>query len=171
MARRQKLSRPISRRAPVDAPSRRRLPILLRHAWFSLNQTFRRRLAHTGVTPDQFTALRTLMEHEPQGLTQSGLNRLIASDPNTIAALVERMESAGWITRIRHEQDRRANRLRVLPAGRKTYERVRQIAIALQTEVLDGWTEKKREEFLEELADVAERCRKAASGEGKDGPQ
>src|ERR1700722_20341238 len=152
---------------PVDSPSRRRLPILLRHAWFSLNQTFRRRLAHTGVTPDQFTALRTLSEHEPQGLTQSGLNRLIASDPNTIAALVERMESAGWITRIRHEQDRRANRLRGFPAGRKTYERVRQIAIALQTEGLDGWTERKREEFLEELADVAERCRKAASGDGK----
>jgi DNA-binding MarR family transcriptional regulator len=93
----------------------------LRHAWFSLNQTFRRRLAHTGVTPDQFTALRTLMEHEPQGLTQSGLNRLIASDPNTIAALVERMESMGWITRIRHEQDRRAYRLRLTPAGRESF--------------------------------------------------
>jgi DNA-binding MarR family transcriptional regulator len=171
MARRRKPSHPVPPRAAVDAPSRRRLPILLRHAWFSLNQTFRRRLAHTGVTPDQFTALRTLMEHEPQGLTQSGLNRLIASDPNTIAALVERMESAGWITRIRHDQDRRANRLRVLPAGRKIYERVRQIAIALQTEVLDGWTERKREEFLEDLADVAERCRKAAGGEGKKGPK
>jgi DNA-binding MarR family transcriptional regulator len=97
----------------------------LRHAWFSLNQTFRRRLAHTGVTPDQFTALRTLMEHDPQGLTQSGLNRLIASDPNTIAALVERMESMGWITRVRHEKDRRAYRLRLTPAGRKQYERVR----------------------------------------------
>jgi DNA-binding MarR family transcriptional regulator len=167
MARRRKPSPPLAPPAPVDAPSRRRLPILLRHAWFSLNQTFRRRLAHTGVTPDQFTALRTLMEHEPQGLTQSGLNRLIASDPNTIAALVERMESAGWITRVRHEQDRRANRLRLLPAGRETYERVRQIAIALQTEILGGWSEKKREGFLEALADVADRCRKAASSEGE----
>jgi DNA-binding MarR family transcriptional regulator len=167
MARRRNPSPPIPPPAPVDAPSRRRLPILLRHAWFSLNQTFRRRLAHTGVTPDQFTALRTLMEHEPQGLTQSGLNRLIASDPNTIAALVERMESAGWITRLRHEQDRRANRLRLLPAGQETYERVRQIAIALQTEVLVGWSEKKRESFLQDLADVAERCQKAASSEGE----
>ena len=153
--------------SPVDAPSRRRLPILLRHAWFSLNQTFRRRLAHTGVTPDQFTALRTLMEHEPQGLTQSGLNRLIASDPNTIASLVERMESMGWITRDQHEKDRRAYRLRLTPAGRDIYERVREIAIALQTEVLANWTEKKREEFLEDLAFVAERCRAAAKGEGK----
>ncbi len=167
MTRRRTPSSPIPPPAPVDAPFRRRLPILLRHAWFSLNQTFRRRLAPTGVTPDQFTALRTLMEHEPQGLTQSGLNRLIASDPNTIAALVERMESAGWITRVRHEQDRRANRLRLLPAGRETYERVRQIAIALQTEILGGWSEKKREGFLQDLADVAERCRKAASSEGE----
>src|ERR1700722_13867462 len=148
MARRQKLSRPAPPRAAVDAPSRRRLPILLRHAWFSLNQTFRRRLAHTGVTPDQFTALRTLMEHDPQGLTQSGLNRLIASDPNTVAALVERMESMGWITRVRHEKDRRAYRLRLTSSGRKIYQRVREIAIALQTEVLAGWTEQKREEFL-----------------------
>ena len=171
MPRRRKPSPPVPPLAPVDAPSRRRLPILLRHAWFSLNQTFRRRLAHTGVTPDQFTALRTLMEHEPQGLTQSGLNRLIASDPNTIAALVERMEGAGWITRVRHEQDRRANRLRLLPAGRETYERVRQIAIALQTEILGGWSERKREGFLEDLADVAERCRKAAGGEGKAAPK
>jgi DNA-binding MarR family transcriptional regulator len=106
------------------------------------------------------------MEHEPQGLTQSGLNRLIASDPNTIGALVERMESMGWITRGRHEQDRRAYRLRLTPAGRETYQRVREIAIALQTEVLAGWTEKKREEFLEDLACVAEQCRLAAKGKG-----
>ena len=169
MARRRQPSRPVPSRPPVDAPSRRRLPILLRQAWFSLNQTFRRRLAHTGVTPDQFTALRTLMEHEPQGLTQSGLTRLIASDPNTIAALVERMEGAGWITRVRHEQDRRANRLRLLPAGQETYERIRQIAIALQTEVLAGWTQRKREGFLTDLAGVAERCRDVANGEGKRG--
>jgi DNA-binding MarR family transcriptional regulator len=162
MPRRKQPASPASRHSPVDAPDRRRLPILLRHAWFSLNQTFRRRLAHTGVTPDQFTALRTLTEHDPQGLTQSGLTRLIASDPNTIAALVERMESMGWITRVRHERDRRAYRLRLTPAGRKQYERVRQIAIALQTEVLAGWTEEKRDEFLEDLACVSERCRTAA---------
>src|SRR5580698_6743023 len=162
MSRRKQPASSVRRLLPVDAPDRRRLPILLRHAWFSLNQTFRRRLAHTGVTPDQFTALRTLMEHIPQGLTQSGLNRLIASDPNTIAALVERMEGMGWITRLRHEKDRRAYRLRLTPAGRKQYERVRQIAIALQTEVLSGWTEKKREQFLEDLAHVSERCREAA---------
>src|SRR3984957_8817982 len=147
---------------PVDSPSRRRLPILLRHAWFSLNQTFRRRLAHTGVTPDQFTALRTLSEHEPGGLTQSDLTRLIASDPNTIGALVERMESSGWIARAPHEKDRPALPLRLLPAGRRQYSRLRNIAVALQGEVLATWSEKKREKFLENLAWLSERCRALA---------
>ena len=147
---------------PIDAPSRRRLPILLRHAWYSLNQTFRRRLAHTGVTPDQFTALRTLSEHEPEGLTQSHLTRLIASDPNTIAALVERMERCGWIARAPHEKDGRALRLRLLPDGRRQFVRARKIAIALQSEVLGAWSEEKREEFLKNLAWISERCRAVA---------
>lgn len=152
---------------PIDAPCRRRLPILLRHAWYSLNQTFRRRLAHTGLTPDQFTALRTISEHEPGGLTQSHLTRLIASDPNTIGALVERMERSGWVSRAPHEKDRRANRIHLLPAGRKQYNRVREIAVALQAEVLEEWNEKKREEFLENLAFISERCRALADAPGK----
>lgn len=160
---RRKSLKPASPVQAIDAPSRRRLPILLRHAWFNLNQTFRRRLAHTGVTPDQFTAMRTLQEHDPKGLTQSHLTRLIASDPNTIGALVERMECAGWIERSRHERDGRAYRLRLLPAGREQYERGRQIAVALQTEVLAGWTDRKREQFLRDLAWVADQCRTAAS--------
>jgi DNA-binding MarR family transcriptional regulator len=152
---------------PIDAPGRRRLPILLRHAWYSLNQTFRRRLAHRGLTPGQFTILRTLSEHEPGGLTQSDLTRLMASDPNTVGALVERMERCGWIARAPHERDRRANRLRLLPAGRREYRRAREIAVALQAEVLEKWSEKKREEFLENLAWVSGRCRALADAPGK----
>jgi MarR family transcriptional regulator, transcriptional regulator for hemolysin len=145
------------------SPPPRRLPILLRQAWFNLNQTFRRRLAHMGVTPDQFTALRNLAEHDPKGLTQSHLTRLIASDPNTIGALVKRMEAAGWVERLRHERDGRAYRLRLLPAGRAQFETVRQIAVALQTEVLADWSERKREKFLHDLNWVADQCRAAAS--------
>jgi len=141
----------------------RRLPILLRHAWYSLNQTFRRRIAHTGVTPDQYTTLRTLWENSPDGLTQSALADLIASDPNTIAALLERMERAGWIARRRDAVDRRAKRICLLPAGERAFKRVRKIALALQNEVLEGLGEPKRAEFLETLALVAARCRNAAS--------
>ena len=148
---------------PIDAPERRRLPILLRQAWYSLNRAFRRRLARRGVTPDQFTALRTLLEHQPQGLTQSHLARLLASDPNTIASLVERMRAAGWVSRVAHEKDGRAYRIRLLPAGRIKFHQARRIAIALQLEVLGQWPEEKRESFLEDLAHLAGWCRSAAA--------
>ena len=147
---------------PIDAPGRRRMPILLRHAWYGLNQAFRRRIAPIGMTPDQFTALRTLIEHEKTGLTQSELTREMASDPNTIASLVLRMERAGWIHRARHERDRRAYHLKIALAGRTKYKQARKIAIALQEELLRDWTDQKREEFLSNLAQIADRCRSVA---------
>ena len=159
---RKRLSK--SKPLPIDAPERRRLPILLRHAWYGLNQAFRRRIAHVGVTPDQFTVLRTLNEHEGDGLIQSELSRLIASDPNTIASLVERMEKAGLIEREQHEKDRRAYRIRLTPLGKQKYKQAREVALGLQGEILSDFSEEKREEFLENLALVADRCRSATDG-------
>ena len=149
-------------RPPVDAPERRRLPPLLRRCWFSLNQTFRRRIAHTGVTPDQFTVMRTLAESGRRGLAQRELSDIMSSDPNTIASLLERMEAQGLVERQRHETDRRAYRLRLRPAGRRKFAQVRVIAAALQTEILSTLPEAAREEFLEHLAQVADACRDAA---------
>src|SRR5580698_9821424 len=102
---RVKRSKPTPLLAANDAPPPRRLPILLRQAWFNLNQTFRRRLAHTGVTPDQYPAMRNLAEHEAKGLTQRHLARWSASDPITIGALVKRIECSGWIDRVHRYGD------------------------------------------------------------------
>lgn len=77
---------------PIDSPERKRLPLLLRRAWYGLNQAFRRQISHAGATPDQFTVLRTLSEGNPDGLTQSELTRSMSSDPNTVASLLKRME-------------------------------------------------------------------------------
>src|ERR1051325_7803428 len=123
---------------PIDSPSRRRLPPLLRRSWYGLNQAFRRRIAHLQLTPDQFTVLRTLLEADTRGLTQRELARLMSSDPNTVASLLERMEKMGYIERQPHERDRRAHRIKFMPKGKKTYEAARAIAVALQAEVLSG---------------------------------
>ncbi len=144
---------------PIDAPSRRRLPILLRHAWYGLNQAFRRRIAHLGITPDQFTVMRTLIETDADGLMQRELTKKMASDPNTIASLVDRMEKAGLLARRAHEKDRRANLLVLRPEGKQKYQQAREIALALQVEVLSALPETKQEQFLENLSLVAESCR------------
>jgi DNA-binding MarR family transcriptional regulator len=147
---------------PLDDPARRRLPVLLRRSWFSLNQCFRRRILFTGVTPDQFTVLRTLMEADLRGLTQRRIAEIISSDPNTIASLLERMESGGLVKRQKHESDRRAHRIVVLPHGRKTYKVIRAVALELQSEILSTLPAGDRDHFLENLALVADACHAAA---------
>lgn len=144
---------------PLDAPARRRLPILLRRAWYSLNQVFRRRIAKMDLTPDQFTVIRTLLEAEPESLTQKALADAISSDPNTIASLLERMEGNGLVKRRPHEKDRRANQVKLLQLAKNKYEAIRQEAIELQGHVLDQLPENDREKFLSQLEVIAEACR------------
>jgi|SRR6185369_4025725 len=150
---------------PVDAPERRRLPLLLRRAWYGLNQAFRRRIAHLEITPDQFTVMRTLLENE--GVTQRELTHLMSSDPNTIASLLDRMEKAGLVQRQSHEKDRRARRLSLKRAGRIKYEEARQIAIHLQIEVLNILAPELRDAFLKNLDAVADACQLAVQGSPK----
>jgi DNA-binding MarR family transcriptional regulator len=155
------MPRKISPAPAIDAPDRRRLPLLLRRAWYGLNQAFRRRIAHLGLTPDQFTVMRTLLENE--GITQRRLTELMSSDPNTVASLLERMERAELIERQTHERDRRANCLRLGPAGKQKYRAARDVAVALQTEVLGALPARAREPFLEHLDTMADACRAAAA--------
>jgi DNA-binding MarR family transcriptional regulator len=147
---------------PIDAPERRRLPPLLRRAWYGLNQAFRRRVAHLGVTPDQFTVLRTLLESDPSGVTQRELTHSMSSDPNTVASLLQRMEEAGLVARKPHERDKRAHRIHLQESGRRKFEAARLIAVALQTEVLSVMPESRREGFLAHLTLVADACKAAA---------
>ena len=151
-------SRATHKPAGGELPSQRRLPPLLRRAWFGLNQAFRRRISHLGLTPDQFTVLRWLVEYEKAGLTQRELSGLMASDPNTVVAIVQRIESAGWIARHAHETDRRKQRLRITPAGKRLFLAARVHALQLQSRVLEAIPARKRDEFLELLGKVATAC-------------
>jgi DNA-binding MarR family transcriptional regulator len=143
---------------PLATPAPRRLPPLLRKAWYGLNQTFRQRITHLGITPDQFSILRWLHEGDPKGLTQSELTHLMASDPNTITSTLSRMEAARLVSRHPHETDRRARRVRIEPTGEQAFLAARQVAQQLQEQILNALPAKRRDAFLQDLAIVAETC-------------
>jgi len=151
-----------SRRLPVDSPERRRLPLLLRRAWYGLNQAFRHLTTQVGITPDQFTVLRTLHEHDPLELTQSDLAERMSSDPNTIASLLRRMEQQGLIERRANPEDRRAHSLALTEAGQRKYGQVRRRAVGLQKTILSALPESSREPFLAQLELIGNACRQAA---------
>jgi DNA-binding MarR family transcriptional regulator len=129
----------------------------LRRSWYRLNQTFRRRIAQLGLTPDQFTILRWLAEH-PAGVTQRDLADLMASDANTITATLSRMEEAGMVARSADLTDKRANIVTVLPAGRSLFDRARRVAADLQAEALAAIPSRSRETFLLNLERLADAC-------------
>ena len=147
----------------------KRLPVLLRRAWFALNQVFRQRIAHLGITPDQFSILRWLTEGDAAGLTQREITNLMASDPNTITSTLSRMEAAELIARHPHERDRRAHRVRIKAAGSRTFEKARKIAVQLQREVLANLPEARCTRFLEDLESVATACGAILEKTGKRG--
>jgi DNA-binding MarR family transcriptional regulator len=146
----------------------RRLPPLLRRAWYSLNQEFRQRIAPLGITPDQYSILRWLREGPATGLTQSELTHRMASDPNTIAATVRRMESSGLLLRSAHQRDRRARQVTLRPEGARLFELAHAIAAELQRAVLSELEPEESERFLELLEKIAEACAKQASDPSKD---
>lgn len=136
--------------------------MLLRRAWYGLNQAFRQRIAHLGITPDQFSILRWLSEGESAGLTQRTITDLMASDPNTITSTLTRMERNSLIERHPHERDRRAHRVRLQATGRNVFEQARKIAVDLQSQALDAIPESGRQRFLETLDAVAAACAAAS---------
>ena len=152
-------------RAAASAGGVRRLPPLLRRAWYGLNQAFRRRIAHLDLTPDQYTVLRNLHEAGRRGLTQTELTGRMTSDPNTIASLVERMAGGRLIQRRPDPTDRRARRLRLAAAGRRKFSDASAIASLLQTEVLGVLDGAEREAFLAVLEKLSDACRAAAERE------
>jgi DNA-binding MarR family transcriptional regulator len=153
--------------APISHFDLKRLPPLLRRAWYGLNQAFRQRIAHLDLTPDQFSILRWLSEGDPQGLTQRALTDLMASDPNTITSTLSRMEQAGLIARHPHELDRRAHRVRLQAMGRRTFAKARQIALELQEQVLAALPVARRANFLKELETIADACATVAERAAK----
>ena len=133
--------------------NRSRLAPLLRRAWYGLNQTFRRHIADTGITPDQFTILRWLNEH-PEGLTQRALADLMASDPNTVTAILTRMQKIGLIERRPHTDDARCNLIALKDQGRAVHARLQPLASELQQQLLEVLPVTKQAEFLKHLAAI-----------------
>lgn len=156
------MSTPGSTPSPDPAEAPRRLPPLLRRTWYSLNQAFRRRVSHLGITPDQFTILRWLYEHPGAGVTQRQLADLMASDPNTVTSVLNRMEASDLIERRPHASDRRAKIVKLKPRGRRAFEQARDIALQLQNQIMAVLPKSRREPFLSDLQKLADAARLAS---------
>jgi DNA-binding MarR family transcriptional regulator len=71
------------------------------------------------ITRTQYNVLRILRGAEPDGLCRNEIRERLINRMPDATRLLDRMESAGLVTRSREEEDRRMVRTRITAHGRK----------------------------------------------------
>ena len=94
----------------------------LRAAYLTLHRRTDGCFAADGVTADQFVLLSALADVGVA--TQQELVRRVASDPNTVRAMLLLLEGRGLVARGRHPHDGRARRVTLTAKGRRTFARL-----------------------------------------------
>jgi DNA-binding MarR family transcriptional regulator len=99
-------------------------------------RTFDRRAAHLDLTRAQWRALSRI--ERAQGATQSELAEDLDMEPIAIGRVIDRLETAGFVERRPHPDDRRCWRLFLAPKSATVMDRMKQIADELREDVLAG---------------------------------
>lgn len=139
-----------------------RLGIRIRRAMFALRRLLVSRLAPLGFTPEQYMVLLHL--GELQGSTQIELAQRSFTNPNTMSDILRRLEAAGLVRRVPHEQDGRALRVEITNRGKKMRSRMIALADEITALVLDDLSADQRETFLGCLDHVAQTAEAAVEG-------
>jgi MarR family transcriptional regulator, 2-MHQ and catechol-resistance regulon repressor len=114
------------------------------------------------LTPLQFLALRWLSK-DPEA-HMSALARFMGVRPQTVTPIVDSLEKAGWIRRVRSSEDRREVFLELTPKGSRLLESVRASFLEKLGRALD-------EAPATSLRTAAEALRIATSALDRDLPQ
>lgn len=84
-----------------------------------MNDEFSPVLKPYGITGTQYNVLRILRGAEPDGLCRNEVRERLINRMPDATRLLDRMETAGLVTRSREEDDRRMVRTRITPHGRQ----------------------------------------------------
>ncbi len=92
------------------------------HAFVVIERQLVTLLDRHDMTLPQFDVLATLLFSE--GVTQQELAKRLLVTKGNVVGLLNRLETAGWVTRRPDPVDARANRLYLTVNGRRTVEKV-----------------------------------------------
>jgi len=97
------------------------------------------------MTPVQFAAL-VAASNRP-ATDQATLSALIGYDRATIGAVIDRLESRGWLARSASPHDRRLKLVRITPAGRRALARAMPAVEAVQASLMEPLAAADRKRF------------------------
>jgi MarR family transcriptional regulator for hemolysin len=112
-----------------------------------------------GISRAQWAVLIRIDRSE--GLKQSELAEILDLQPISLTRLLDRLAENGLIERRADPNDRRANRLYLMPAARPMLDRLAELGTDMMATVLDGLETKAIERMLRDLGLVKDNLRAA----------
>ena len=117
-----------------------------------MRRQFTRRVQALGLTQTQWQALVHLSRNE--GIRQVALAEILEIQPITLARLVDRLQSAGWVQRRPDPNDRRAFQLYLTERAKPLLEQLWDTAKAIREEAMAGLTDADRSQMIEALCTI-----------------
>jgi DNA-binding MarR family transcriptional regulator len=119
--------------------------MFLRKAYLAFHRRANAWMLDHGVTADQFVLL-TVVAREP-GITQIAIVERTASDPNTVAAVLRRLEQRRLVRREAHARDRRARSVFLTAEGQRVQRRAAKDAEPIVATLWDCMADTDRSEI------------------------
>ncbi|MFA1537638.1 MarR family winged helix-turn-helix transcriptional regulator [Actinomadura monticuli] len=83
-----------------------------------LNEALDRQLQRDSGMPHAYYMILAMLSEAPgRALTMTALAEIVHSSPSRLSHAVNRLEEAGWVSRCKHEHDRRTTIARLTDAG------------------------------------------------------
>ena len=105
------------------------------------------------TTLPRFDLMAQLARH-PEGLKMNELSRLLMVTGGNVTAIVDQLEGEGLVERLDEPADRRAFRIRLTPAGERSFAEMARAHEEWIVELLAGMTKREQDELLKLLAKV-----------------
>lgn len=117
-----------------------------------LRRSFNRHVRDSGVTQSQWQAIAYLKRWE--GINQAALADLMEVQPISLARLIDRMETAGWVERRPDPNDRRAVRLFLCEKAQPLLSEMRESWLEFQSRALVGISAAELQQTLDTLVKI-----------------
>jgi DNA-binding MarR family transcriptional regulator len=88
--------------------------------------------------------------------TAAGFSRLLQHDPGAMTRVVDRLEKAGYLRRVRNPGDRRSAHLELTDAGRKALPKLRGVAVKVFNHMLRRFSNAEARQLIGYLKRLAE---------------
>lgn len=135
--------------------------ILVSNVGRLMRKVFDQRAGQVGLSLAQARAIIFLSRNE--GIHQARLAELLETQPISLARLLDRMQTAGWVERRPDPADRRVHRLYLSPKARPVVDSVQDMAAATRADALAGLSADEQAVLIQLLSRVHANLCKADS--------